>query len=284
MKHLIAFILRMLLDQRGEVGDDIEEIADDDVIEIDPDEPEDEEPEDDEPEPDKEPEKDFEAELAKKDELLKKQDETIKEHNRNLYGLRKKFKALETKTADKDTVFTDDQLKKMIEEHQDDPAVMLQIMKHVSKQTAGDETKSQVSAMELSNRKKDLDGYLTTHYPDAFNEGSQDHQDLQKAKEYLGLLDHPLGDYLAGSATVALQMPDMLENAKKEAKESAIKVEENRKKSIKETNLESGKKKSKGVKLSDNHLAVAKQLGLSKSATRYYKEMLNNTKPATVEV
>ena len=77
------------------------------------------------------------AEITKEIETLKaelaKRDEQIKESNRNFYGLRKKLKGMEVKSDDKEEQFTDAQLKDMIEEHRDDPNVMLQIMKQVSK-------------------------------------------------------------------------------------------------------------------------------------------------------
>ena len=287
MKEFLTFILMKLRDQRGEVGEETpeEEIADEleeeDVVVIDPDDlEEDDDPEKEpepekDPEPEKEPEVDFKAELAKKDE-------EIKTMNRNFYGLRKKFKAIEAKSADKDVKFTDEQLKEMLDEHQDDPAVMLQIMKHVSAQTSNDAAKAHVDAADISKRKKEMDDYLLASWPDAFVEGSKDQKDIQQAKDFMHLNEHPLGDALAGAMTMFLQMPDMLENAKKEAREGAIKVEDNRKKTIKQNSLESGKAKNAPGQPSNNALAVAKQMGLSKSATKVYLKLRKNAN-ATVE-
>lgn len=288
-----------LKDQRGEVGDDDDSgsddnqdddvLDDDDIVVIDPDalgdddDDNDDDPNDkgdDDKKSDDDPDKageDLKAELAKRDE-------EIKTMNRNFYGLRKKFKAMEVKTADKDTKFTRDQLKQMLDENREDPDVVLNIIEHVAKQISGDEAKTHVDAAELSKMKKDLDGYLTASWPDAFVEGSKDHQDIQQAKDALHLNDHPLGDYLAGAATMLTQVPDMIDNAKKEARESAITVEDNRKKTIKQNSLESGKPKSVPGKPPGNALEVAKQMGLSKSATKVYLQLRNKKTTATVEV
>ena len=265
-----------------------EEIAgepeDDGVVVIDPDELEEEddpekelEPEKD-PDPDKEPEVDFKAELAKKDEEIKKM-------NRNFYGLRTKMKAIEAKAADKDTKFTRDQLKEMLDENRDDPDVVLNIIEHVAKQISGDEAKTHVDAAELSKTKNDLDGYLTASWPDAHVEGSKDHQDIQKAKDALHLNDHPLSDYLAAAATMLPQMPDIIDDAKKEARESALTAEDNRKKNIKQNSLESGKAKIVSVKPSGSIIATAKQMGLTKRQAKIHAELCSKKdKTATVEV
>ena len=299
MQHLLTFILRMLANQRGEVGDDDDSdsdndtLDDDDVIEIDPNDLGDDDDDDDDDSSDGDDDSsddntpDFKAELAKSRDLLKKQDKTIKENNRNFYNMRKKFEKLEADSSkDKDTQFTDTQLKNMIEENQDDPGVMLQIMKHVSKQVASGEAKGEVIASEIAQRKKEMDDYLLLNYPDAYTEGSKDHQSIQQAKDYLHLNDHPLADTLAAAVTAFLQQPDLLEAARKEGRESAAQVETNRKKSIKENSLETGKKKVVAASLPSDHAAMAKQLGLTtKKQIALYKQLLNKGKnTAAVEV
>lgn len=297
MRHLLSFMLRKLRDQRGEVGDEEDSktdevlneddvVEDDDVVEIDPDELEEIEEEEDPNEPGEEDQrvKDLEAKLAKQEEVLKEQEGKVKESNRNFYGLRKKLKAMETKGDDKDANFSDAQLIGMIEEHQDEPGTMLQIMKQVGKQAASGEADVRIKAVEASQRKKEMDSYLLKTYPDAYDEGSENHKSIQQAKEYLHLTDHPLGDFLAGSSTMFLQVPEMLENVKKEARENALKVEDARKKNIKQNSLESGKKKTASKELSSNYRSTAKQLGLSKSQTAIYAKLLTQGKTATVEV
>ena len=300
MRHFLAFILMKLQDQRGEVGDDDDsgsdddqdnDVIDDDVVVIDPDDLEDDEDPDDQGDDDINGDDDLKTELEDQKKKLEKyktdlaeRDKKIKEHNRNLYGMRKKFEALEAKGADKDAKFTDDQLEQMIDEHQGDSKMLVQVFKHLASQTADNKAKLHVDAAAISQRKKELDEHLASSWPGVYDEGSKDHQDIQKAKEYLHLEDHPLGDFLAGASTMYLQMPDMIDNAKKEAREGALKVEDNRKKTIKESSLETGKKKETPGKPSSNELAIAKQLDLSKSATKVYLQLRKQAKTATVEV
>jgi len=293
-------MLRMLFDQRGEVGDDdpvddleIEDIDDDDyedeeIIEINPDELEQEDdPEEEDPEP---PENEDLVKAREENETLKKalekRDEEIKKANRNFYGLRKKFESYEAKAkADKDTKFTDDQIKGLLAQHQDDPDMLFQIFRTMSRQEAGNEAKIQIDAANMAQRRKEMDDCLISNWPNVYDEGSEDHQSIQDAKEYFYLKDHPLGDFLAGAATSLMQMDETLENTKKEAREAALKIENNRKKKIKETSLKTGKKPSKKAALSGDQLAIPKQLGLSKNATKIYNEMMKNSnQSATVEV
>lgn len=300
MRDFLAFMLRMFLDQRGEVGNDdsVEEVQDEDIIEeedvvvIDPDEAEEDEDSDKESDKkkDKEPDEkseqiDLKAELDKRDSKLKEYEKQIKDNNRNFYNMRKKFEALEKKAVEKDVQFSDEQIKTMLDEHSNDPDAMLSIIRHVAKQEATSEAKSQVDATEISKRKKEMDDYLITTFPDVHSEGSKDHKDIQNAKKYLHLEDHPLGDSLAAMATMGLQLPDLIEDAKKEARESALKLESNRKKSIKETKVADSKKKVVSTEGTKDQLAVAKQMGLSKSATKHYLKLVNpKNKSASVEV
>ena len=270
--------------------EDVEDVEDDEAINIDPDELEDEdEGEDPEVTGDEEDQKvkDLEAKLLKQEETLKEQDEKLKESNRNFYGLRKKLKGLEPKDDDKEEQFTDVQLKDMLEEHRDDPQVMLQIMKQVSKQASKSDAEAYTEAAEVSQRKKELDTHVLSTWPDIHNEGSQTHQDIEHAKEFLHVTDHPLGDFIGGAGMVYLQLDQMLEDARKDEREKILKTttEEKRKESIKGNSLETGKKKGGSKGLSAEYRSTAKQLNLSKSASKIYAEILKKGKqPAIVEV
>ena len=293
MRDLLSFILMKLRDQRGEVGEEEDsseeevlevEDVEDDVVNINPDELEEDEDEE------EEESAEDNAEINKKIETLEaeiaKRDEQIKESNRNFYGLRKKLKGLETKSDDTEEQFTDAQLKDMIEEHRDDPNVMLQIMKQVSKQASKTDAEAYTQAAEVSQRKKELEEHLISTWPDAHNEGSQTYQDLEHAKEFLHVADHPLGDFIGGAGMVYLQLDQMLEAARKEEREKILKgtTEEKRKASIKENSLEAGKKRGDIKGLSKDYRSTAKQLNLSKSQTAIYAKLLGTGKSATVEV
>lgn len=269
--------------------EEVEELTDDDVIEINPDDLEEDESEEEEAEKvaeeeaakaEKQEEIDFKAELAKKDE-------EIKTMNRNFYGLRKKLKSMEAKGDDKSESLTDAQLESLIEENQDNPKAMLQIMKQVSTQTATGKAEDAVKTIELSQRKKELDGHLITTWPDANDEGSQTHADIQNAKEFLHVTDHPLGDFIGAAGKLYLELPTMLENARREERDKILKgtTEKKRKESIKENSLDTSKKKVSSKGMSADYQATAKQLKLSPSATKIMAQIVNeNKKSATVEV
>ena len=78
-------------------------------------------------------------------------------------------------------------------------------------------------------------------------------------------------------------MTDKLEAAKQEGRELALKekTEKKRKEKIKENSLETGKKKVSINELPSDYQSTAKQLNLSKSATKIYAQLLK--KPETVE-
>lgn len=299
MRHLLSFILMKLKDQRGEAGDkddsdtdevlDVDDAVEDDgVVNIDLDDLEDDD-DDEEAErlakeeadkAEKQSKIDFKAELAKKDE-------EIKTMNRNFYGLRKKLKSMETKSDDKGENLTDAQLESLIEENRDDPRAMLQIMKQVSTQAATGKAEDTVKAVELSQRKKELDGHLVTTWPDANDEGSDTHADIQNAKEFLHVTDHPLGNFIGAAGKLYLELPTMLENARREERDKIAKgtTEKKRKESIKENSLEPSKKKGSLKGMPAESRATAKQFKLSPSQEKIMAQIVNgNKQSATVEV
>ena len=301
MKYLLSFMLRMFLDQRGEAGDsddvvddineDIAEVEDDDIINIDPDELE----EDDDPgnKPDNNPDdqgddnkvKDLEAQVAKQAETLEAQDKKLKETNRIFYGLRKKYDKLDKK--DGETRLTDDQLETVLAENQDDPKALIQIIKQVSSQISEDKTQALAKASEVTARKRELEDLLVSMWPDVHNEGSEQYTDIQNAKEFLHVTDHPLGNYLAAAGIDALRLTEKLEAAKQEGRELALKekTEKKRKEEIKLNSLESGKKRGSLKGLPTGYKSTAKQLNLSPSAQKIMAQIVKNGKePATVEV
>ncbi len=295
MNKNLAFVLRTVMNQRGEVAEDLAdeidendellEEEDEDVIEINPDELDDEDDDEDDPE---EHENEDLVKAREENETLKasldKRDEEIKKANRNFYGLRKKFESYEAKANEKESKFTDDQIKGLLAEHQDDPNMLFQIMKTISKQEAGSEAKIQVDAANMTQRKGDMDTALLSTWPKAYEDGSEDNQSIQQAKDYFYLQDHPLGDFLAGAATSLMQMDKTLEDTKKEAREKALKVEKNRKKAIKQTSLGSVKRGSGKDALPSKYNSAAKQLNLTKSQAAIYKQLVAKGENATVEV
>jgi len=208
-----------------------------------------------------------------------------KENNRMAYQLRKGIKA-EPKEDDK-VEFTDAQLQGLLETHKDDPAAMLQIMKLVSQQESKKGKDEAIDAVNVSNNKKEMDTYLETMYPDIKDEASPFRQDVDKTKTWLGMSDHPYGDFLATSVMVFNELENIISTARDEGKELALKgsAESERKKTIKSNALNpvTGKK-GKSAALPTTVEDTIKQMNMDKKqAAIYRKLMANKSKSVAME-
>jgi hypothetical protein len=230
-------------------------------------------------------------------ELSGKQGKTIDELTSNIknlnagaYKMRKALEAKDTTDKDEDGKFTDTQLLGMLREHKDDDAVQLQIMKHVSEESSKKIEAKVVDAAEIAATKKQVDSFITKNWPEINEEGSDLRKDVDEAKKMLRIEDHPYSDYLGIAAALVTNLPDMITAAEERGKSAKIKDknETNRKQSIKDNKLsDKGRKIGAEVKLPAQAQATAKQLGLTKSQIKIYKQMLGPEKgkqPITVEV
>ena len=219
--------------------------------------------------------------------LKAEKEKAEKDRDRAFYNLRNAKKA--EKKESKEPEFTDAQLLDLIETHREDPAVMLQIMKQVSKQQSGVTAESKIKSQEIKAKKQNIDTFLATNYGRFIDDGTPEYQDVQKAKEFLHLDDHPLSDFLAIASMQLSQLPNIIEQAKKQAVEEALKKngEASRKKAIKESSTGESKPTKKVVATDDDtsqYLATAKQMGLSKEQTKKYLQMVQNAKKRSIIV
>jgi hypothetical protein len=277
------------------MGDEAE-VLDDDVIEVDDlvvdedveeDDQEDEDGDDENPEDeeDEEDEKDDgEDKLAELESELQK---AQKEINRLGYALRKKEAP---KKEEPEAKFTDAQLLNIMNDNADDPAVLFQVVKQMIAQGTEGVKDEAVNAAEIKRTKQELDNYLSTNWPDIKDESSESHKQLTEAKQWMQLDTHPYGDFLATAAVIMQQVPDMIENAKKEAKAEALKekTEKTRKDKIKSNKAPKGGKKGEVVgDLPSNFNEAAQTLGLNKRQKALYAKMIagaNKGAPMTAEV
>ncbi len=306
--NFLTFLLRMWRDQRGEVGEEIDdpEGAEEPGGEDPPEEEEEDfvlevgDPEEDDPDAEAKAKTKAAEKAAEKDgDITKKfsdletrlseRDSHVTDLNKAIHGLRKELK--ETKTAKLDseeTVFTDSQLVNLLEEHKDDAPTLLQVVKHVAKQSAKGAEKGAVDQAAISGTKKELDGFLSTTYPDLSTEGSEIRVVVDQTKDRLGLSDHPYGDFLGTGAMLLQNIESFTAQAREEGKQDALKemADGKRKEDIKK-NLPaspgSGKKGASSV-ISADVLKTAKQMGLNKSQTKIYAQMRSKSKQTTVTV
>jgi len=217
---------------------------------------------------------DLQKQFTEQSETLKTLNEQLlerdKEINRIAYQLRTTKK--ETKTEEP-AEFTDAQLQGLLEEHKEDPAAMLQIMKLVTQQAVKKGSQETLDTVEISNTKKEMDSFLNKTYPDLAEESSDFRRDVDNTKSYLGMNDHPYGDFFAVGTMVLNNLEDIIKHAREEGKNEALKgtAEGKRKQSINANSLSAvtGKKTTSTVASSRYH-ETAKKLGLSPAATKKY--------------
>lgn len=319
-KFIIKHFLKMMRDQRGEVGLDIDNgkdakdsgaSADDALLnlirsEVDIDLGDDKQGADaevpgDEGNEDKgdkkaDGKKDGEAPETETDKKLKEYERKLarlEEDKGNLkkalHEARQERKSKKKEEDDGETVLTDQQVLAILEEHKDDPKVMLNAIKYLAKQEAKGIKKDTLNESEIRAKKADIDKFLAQRYPQLNEEGSDVRVGVDKAKEALNLADHPFADYLAVGAGVLNQLPDICKHWFEEGKKAALdgKADEARKQQIKDGNLTPGKgnkdfDKGKGdTGLTPQQLETAKRLGFTtKAQLKLYKDqILRNRKP-----
>lgn len=161
-------------------------------------------------------------------------------------------------------------------EHKDDPDVLFQVMRQMTKQEVSGVEERAVDSAETAQVKQNLSGFLDKNFPDIRDEGSELRKNTDDAIDKFHLNDHPYGEFLAVGAFLFAQLPDMVENAKKEGREEALKTkaESTRKKSIKDSSLSAkGKKGKKSAEVPKNYAEVTDKLGMNKRQKEIYAKL-----------
>jgi hypothetical protein len=240
-------------------------------------------------EPDEDPVKSLRADMEKKIEDFKasaerEKEDLQKEIKRLGYALRKAEKG--TKDDDK-TEFTDAQLHQMMRENKDDPDVLFQIVKQMTKQ-AGDSTlKSAEAKAEIKNRRKELEGITEKVFPGALKDDSPVYDGVQQTMTNFGLDDHPYGDVMALGIMTLNNLPSMIENARKDAQKQGLgkAADQKRKAKIKDNSLADKGSKKTSTKLSPEANETASRLSMNKRQKELYAKFLKaGKKSSTVQV
>lgn len=205
-----------------------------------------------------------------------------------LHEARQERKSKKKEEEDGETVLTDQQVLAILEEHKDDPKVMLNAIKYLAKQEAKGIKKDTLNEAEIKAKKADIDKFLNQRYPQLNEDGSDIRANVDKAKDALNLADHPFADYLAVGAGVLNQLPEICKHWFEEGKKAAMdgKADEARKKQIKDGDLTPGKgnkdfDKKTETGLTAQEMDTAKRLGFTtKAQLKLYKDqILRNRKP-----
>lgn len=318
LKFFFRYFIRLMQDQSGEAnldGGDDDPDADGDPGNDDPDDDPDDDPNEDpditlelgegegEGEGDDKDDKDEKEDAEQKGiiESLTKQVRDLEKIKDTDQDFITKLKAqVNTMRGEIDTLkqggtkedpvkFTDQQLLNIMKEHDDDPAVMLQVIKQAVKQETADIKPDIENAAELTGKKKDSEDYLTATWPEWKTDATMQ-SDLNQAKQYLNVTDHPLADFMAMGTIVLNQLPEIIKTAKEEGKKEALgeKGEAARKSKIKTNKLSGGGKPPAGKKesLTDSETEAMKVLGIKPGSqqAKIYTQMLKKGKAGTQAV
>ena len=298
MKHFISFLLRMLRDQRGEVGDlDASDLSDALVVdepEETPDNPEDgdadpdpEDTPDDDPEKKGQGEDQLETLRAELEELKNSKgskdseiEDLKKEINRLGYALRKAEKG---EAKDEEATFTDAQLLQMMKDHQDEPDVLFQVIKQMQKQAGASIEKSAEQRALIQTRNKELADLAEKMFPGAMKEDSTVYADIQKTKSYLGLEDNPHGDVLSLAVMSMNNLPNLINGIKAQVRKELLgkTADDKRKGKIKESQPADQGHQQTPEKLSGTADETAQRLGMNKRQKELYQKFLSAGKKAS---
>lgn len=211
--------------------------------------------------------------------------------NKALHELRQERKKAKEEAKEKEVEFTDKQLRDMLIEHQDDPQVLLNIIKQKVEQTARNIKKGVLNATEIRAKQKEVDAFITSRYPEMADEDSKLKQHINLRKGSLGLDSHPFGDYFALGVQVLDDLPEITRYWYEEGKKAAQdeKLEKARNQQIKDGELTPKGKKISNQEfegLSPSQLETAKRLGFkTPQQLKLYKNQIlaSNRKPKKEE-
>lgn len=215
-------------------------------------------------------------------ELQAKNEELQKQLNRKFYNLRKESREKKAESTEGDKPqFTDAQLLKILEEHRDDPAVTLQVMKHMTEQAAKATKKEAVEDSTLNQQKTQAETWLKQNIPQLYEEGSELREKTDEIRSTLRLNDHPLGDFLAVAAAQVSAIPNMIKQAREDERKKALAeaAEASRKAAVKGGGPANARADHKGGSGDETGFrASGKAMGLTGGALDLYISMRKNAK------
>lgn len=211
----------------------------------------------------------------------RKEIEALKKQIRDLQS--NKGQPQEDKPKEPDTVLTDQQLLAIMQEHEGEPEVLLNIMKYIQQQGAKDAAKTAEATQKVASMSKQADAYLSTVFNGYGTEEFTGELDQHFPLEDWGLKNNPLGRQIQAGLALASAFKAVLAKELEKTGKSAQKtqVEEKRKEAIVQRG---GLPKSQPSKTSGNlegrSAQVAKELGLNPAARELYAKFLGSGRRA----
>lgn len=236
-----------------------------------------------------ESEKDLKEEISEKEETgeteelealkqrLKDLETDKKDLNKALHQARQKTKAIK---KEGESPLSDAQLLKILEDNEDDPQTILNVVRYAAEQAAKKETGEAIISADLKAKQKEAEKTLYEMYPSLSDESSDIRKAVDETKSYYGLDGNALGDFFATGVQVLNALPGLLESAEKRGRELGLKskTDVKRKEGIKD-NLSLSKRKEKSFAggLSTTQFETAKQLGLDEAQMKTYQKLVGKT-------
>jgi hypothetical protein len=249
------------------------------------------EEESEEDEPKKESES-AEPKEAKKEEKPKGDGEeaensTIRHMRKTIDGLKKQVKALEAKgeePAEKkepEVQLTDQQLLAIMQEHEGEPEVMLNIMKYIQQQGAKEASKTAEVTQKVSKMTEQADAYLSGVFDGYNSEEFRDELDTHFPLEDWGLKGNPLARQIQAGLALASAFKQVVHHEVEKVSKGANKgkIEEKRQEAI---SLRGGLPKTDKTKTVDvlegRAGKVVKDLNLNPRQQKLYATFLGGSK------
>ena len=230
-------------------------------------------------EPPKEEKEDpLETLKAENEKTRKALEDAQKEINRLGYKLRKTEEKKETK--EETPTFSKGQLLQLWNEHKDDPAILMQIVEEMQKTAGKGIEEAAEKKIDITNKKTEMDKFLSTAFPDVIKEDTEEHRAVQGAVDFLHLEGHPFARFLAVGAMQLQRLPKIIEDIKEQTRKELLgkTADEKRKEGIKNASpTTSGKtEKPKAATLTPSQMESAKRLGFDKDPKKLarYAEMV----------
>jgi hypothetical protein len=248
-------------------------------------EPEEEEFSDTEPaakaKPEKEVEKPSDLEEAEETSTIRHMRKTIGELQKKLKNIEQKQEAPEEKP---EVQLTDEQLLGIMQEHEGDPQVLINVMKYLQQQGAKDAEKTAEATGKIKALQGQADQYLTTVFNGYKSEEFNTELDTHFPLEDWGLKHNPLGRQIQAGLALASAFKVVLDNElKKNSKNQTAgkeRIEEKRQEAISKRGglpkpeQMAGTHPAFGGKASQ----VIKDLGLSPAQQKLYATFLGGRK------
>jgi hypothetical protein len=185
------------------------------------------------------------------------------------------------KESEPQAVLTDAELMKIVEEHKDDPKVMFNAVAYKMQQAMKTGKAEAVNEVEIKGKQGQLNAILKERIKEFDDESSEPRNLISRAKTDFNLDEHPFGDFLAASAAVYMDLPNIAKGWIEEGKKQALngKADESRKEGIKKGQLSGGGPKIPAGKSKDeltpSELETARRMNLTTpEKLRIYKSQI----------